>query len=81
MIRARAREAVQRAKDGIESSFSNQGPFKYTTAPADDDLVVPTNRRKGTVWSGISSFIVAYFMIGTSSLCRFDAFTVSAICP
>ena len=51
VIRARAREAVKLAKDGFESSFSNQGNFKYTTAPPDDDLVVPTNRRKQMVGS------------------------------
>jgi hypothetical protein len=47
VIRARAKEAVKRAKDGLESGFSSQG---YGQAAPIDDIGDPRiNRRKPLV--------------------------------
>ena len=46
VIRARAKEVVKRAKDGLETGFSRQGHGQYSTAPIDDVGDLDIDRKK-----------------------------------
>jgi hypothetical protein len=46
VIRARAKEAVKRAKDGFDIGFSSQVYGQYSTPPIDDAGDLQINRRK-----------------------------------